>query len=139
MINIQNIDDNKCFKWFLIRHLHPVDYHPAIVRHVDKDFARELDFKDERILVKIRDIHKIKKKEMYRISVFGYENKDKYPIYVSINIFQRHVDLSLIGEEYERHYVLIKDFNTFMYNHTLSRGRKHFVVIVYKRLVQQKN
>ena len=26
----------------------------------------------------------------------------------------------------KRHYVLIKDFNTFMYDHTLHHGRKHF-------------
>ena len=26
----------------------------------------------------------------------------------------------------KRHYVLIKDFNTFMYDYTLHRGRKHF-------------
>ena len=32
----------------------------------------------------------------------------------------------MIGEESKRHYVLIKDFNTFMYNHTLRHGRKHF-------------
>ena len=29
-------------------------------------------------------------------------------------------------EKGKRHYVLIKDFNTFMYDHTLHRGRKHF-------------
>ena len=27
-INIQNIDDNECFKWFLVRYLHPRDHHP---------------------------------------------------------------------------------------------------------------
>ena len=32
----------------------------------------------------------------------------------------------MIGEEGKRHYVFIKDFNTFMYNHTLRRVRKHF-------------
>ena len=32
----------------------------------------------------------------------------------------------LIGEEGKRHYALIKDFNTFMFDHTLHRGRKHF-------------
>ena len=37
----------------------------------------------------------------------------------------KHVDLLLIREEGKRHYVLIKDFDTFMY-HTLHRGRKHF-------------
>ena len=32
----------------------------------------------------------------------------------------------LIGEEGKRNYVLMKDLNTFMYDHTLHRGRKHF-------------
>ena len=39
---------------------------------------------------------------------------------------RKHVDLLLVGEEGKRHYVLIKDFNTFMYNDTLHRGRTHF-------------
>ena len=44
----------------------------------------------------------------------------------SKNTFKGHVDLSLIGEEDKRRYVLIKDFSTFMYDHTVNRGRKHF-------------
>ena len=32
----------------------------------------------------------------------------------------------MIGEEGKRHYVLIKDFHTFMYDDTLHRRRKHF-------------
>ena len=32
----------------------------------------------------------------------------------------------MIGEEDKLHYVLIKDFNTFVYDHVLRRGRKHF-------------
>ena len=39
---------------------------------------------------------------------------------------EKHVDLLLIREEGKRHYVLIKDFNTFMYDDTLHRGRKYF-------------
>ena len=39
---------------------------------------------------------------------------------------EKHVDLSLIGEKGKRHNVLIKNFSTFMYDHTLHRGRKHF-------------
>ena len=31
----------------------------------------------------------------------------------------------MIGEEGKRHYVLVKDFNMFMYDHILHRGRKH--------------
>ena len=38
---------------------------------------------------------------------------------------EKQVHLSLIGEEGKRHCVLIKDFNTFMYDHSLHCGRKH--------------
>ena len=44
----------------------------------------------------------------------------------------------MIGEKRKRHYVLIKDFNTFMYDHTLHRGKNIFAVIVCKLLVQTK-
>ena len=44
----------------------------------------------------------------------------------------KHVDLLLIGEENKKHYVLIKYFNTFMYDHVLHCGRKNFLVIVWK-------
>ena len=40
--------------------------------------------------------------------------------------------LLLIGEEGKRYFVLIKVLNTFMCDHTLHRGKKIFVVIVYK-------
>ena len=39
---------------------------------------------------------------------------------------ENHVYLLLIGKEGKIHYVLIKNFNTFMYDNTLHCGRKHF-------------
>ena len=123
LINIQNLDGNKCFKWCLVRYLYPADYDTA---KVDKDFARELDFKDPKFPVKIRDIHKIEKKNCNSNSVFGYENKKKISNLRVKNIFKRHVRLLLIRQEGKRQYVLIKGFNTFIYNHTLHRRRKHF-------------
>ena len=38
----------------------------------------------------------------------------------------KHVDLLLIGAREKKHYVLNKNFITFMYNHSLHGGRKHF-------------
>ena len=87
----------------------------------DKDVSKRLDFKDLKFPVKIRDV-----KNSINISVFGYENKEKHPVYVSRKCCEdKHVDLLLIGEGEKKHYVLIKDFNTFMYDHTLHRERKH--------------
>ena len=38
----------------------------------------------------------------------------------------KHVGLLLVGEGEKKHTVLIKDLNTFMYDHTLYCERKHF-------------
>ena len=81
MINILNIDDNECFQWCLVRYLHLAYHNPARLRKTDKSFARNVILQTK-CSVKIRDIHKIEKKDCISISVFGYENKRKYPIYV---------------------------------------------------------
>ena len=63
LIDIQNIGNNECFKWCLVRYLQPEDHHPAKIAKANKDFAKRLDFKDMKFPVKIKDIHKIEKKK----------------------------------------------------------------------------
>ena len=48
----------------VLRYLHPVDKNPARIGKIDKDFA------------KVRDIHKVEKKNCISISLFGYENRE---------------------------------------------------------------
>ena len=67
----------------LVRYLNHAGHHPARIAKADKDFAKTYDFKDINFPVKIRDNHKIENKNFIGISVFGYENKEKYSIYVS--------------------------------------------------------
>ena len=81
-INIQNINDNECFKLSIARYLNPENNHRARVKKADKDFNKKLDLKDIKLPVKIRDIHNIEKKNFIGISIFGYENTEKHPIYV---------------------------------------------------------
>ena len=99
LTHIQNIDDNECFKWCFVRYVIPATHNPRRITKADKDFEKRLDFKDIKFPVKIRDIHKIWKNNSISISVFGYENKEKYPIYVSKQCCdEKHVDLLLIRE-----------------------------------------
>ena len=39
LINIQN-EDNECFRWCLVRYLNHVNENPAIIRNIDKEFAK---------------------------------------------------------------------------------------------------
>ena len=49
-------------------------HYPSRITKADKDFAKKLDFKDLKLPINVRDIHKIEKKSCIGISVFGYEN-----------------------------------------------------------------
>ena len=91
MINIKNTDDNECFKWSIVRYLNPADDHSAKIAKADNDFAKKLDFKGIKFPVKIRNIHKIEKNNSIGISVFGYENKEKHPFYVSQNVVKKNM------------------------------------------------
>ena len=77
MINNQNIDDNEYWKWWLVSYLHPADSHPAKIKKAGKYFAKRTAFRDIKLPVKIRFIHKIEKKKSIAISVFGNEKKKK--------------------------------------------------------------
>ena len=122
----------------MIRYLNPADHYPARIRKVLKTLLeKKIDFKDINFLVKIADIHKIAKKNCVIISVFGYENKEKYLLYVSKTTFKEHIDLLLLEQKNKMHHILIKDFITFMCNHTLRRERK-FMFTCFKHRINIK-
>ena len=54
---------------------------------------KNMIFNKIKFSVKIRNIHQIEKKQKnsINISVFGYEHKVKYPIYVSKNVVKIHL------------------------------------------------
>ncbi|XP_068709676.1 uncharacterized protein [Montipora foliosa] len=73
-----------------------------------------------------KQYNKIEKQNEININVFGYEEKQKYPIYVSKEKYEDCMNLLLITENENKHYVLIKDFDKFMYDQTKHKERKHF-------------
>ena len=56
LINKQNIDNIECFKWCLVRYLHPADYNLVRIRKVDKLHGNKLGLKDIKFPVKVKDI-----------------------------------------------------------------------------------
>ena len=91
-----------------------------------KEYIDKLDYEGIKFPVTIKPINKIEKQNNIRINVFGYENKQPYPIYISKEKFEDHIELLLITKDENKHYVLIKDFNKFMYQQTKHKERKHF-------------
>ena len=125
LINMKN-EDNECFRWCHIRHLNPQDKNPQRIKKSDKQYIQDLDYTGIEFPVTTKQYKKIEKQNEIRINVFGYENKQPYPIYVSKEKYNNQMNLLLITEDDKKHYVLIKDFNSFMYNQTKHKESKHF-------------
>ena len=119
-------EDNECFRWCHIRHLNPQDKDPQRIKKTDKQYVEKLDYSGVEFPVGVKHYNKIEKQNSININVFGYENKQPYPIYVSKEKYEDHMELLLVTEKENKHYVLIKDFNRFMYNQTKHEHRKHF-------------
>ena len=129
LINLKN-KDNECFRWCHIRHLNPEKKDPQRIKKSDRVYISKLDYSEITFPVTIKQVNKIEKKNNIRINVFSYEEKQLFPIHISKESFEDHMELLLItGEseaEYRSHYVLIRDFNKFMNNQTKHKERKHF-------------
>ena len=70
-------------KWCSVTYLNAANHHGTWITGANKDFVKRVDSKDIKFSVKIKDIHKIEINISIHITVFGFENKEKHPLYVS--------------------------------------------------------
>ena len=113
-VNIQNKNDNECFKWSVLAALH----HKEIDRHFErvnkyKQWKVDLNFDNITFPVAIKDIKKFEKQNNLKINVFGLDDK--------LNIHQlKHIrddnaiDLLFISNDETNHYCWIKNFNRLL-------------------------
>ena len=73
-----------------------------------------------------KNFTKIEVKNNICINVFGYENELLFPIYLSDQKFEDSMNLLLLIDDDESHYVYIKDFNRFMFHKTKNKNKKWF-------------
>ena len=117
LINIQN-KDNEYFRWCHIRYLNPQNKDPQRVKIIDKEMVPQLNYQGVEFPVNVKHYSKIEKQNSININVFGYEEEQFYPIYISKKMNDKVLNLLLITKGEKQHYVLIKDFNKMMYNKT---------------------
>ena len=125
LINMKNKDD-ECLRWCHIRHLNPQEKDPQRIKKEDKKMVNELNYDGIEFPVSQKHYNKVEKQNNIRINVFGYEKGQPFPIHISKETFEDQMNLLLITEDEKKHYVLIKDFNKFMYNQSKHKERKHF-------------
>ena len=125
LINMKNKDE-ECFRWCHIKHLNPQIKYPERIKKEDKKMINELNYEGTEFAISQKHYNKVEKQNDVRINVFGYESKQPFPIHISKETFEDQMNLLLITKDEKKHYVLMKDFNAFMYNQSKHKERKHF-------------
>ena len=125
LINMKNKDE-ECFRWCHIRHLNPQTKYTERIKKEDKKMINELNYDGIDFPLSQKHCNKVEKQNNIIINVFGYEDGQPFPITISKEAFKDQMNLLLITKDEKKHYVLIKDFNAFMYNQSENKERKHF-------------
>ncbi|CAB4035686.1 Hypothetical predicted protein, partial [Paramuricea clavata] len=105
----------------------------STAQHVDRQshhiqFEHELDFSGIEFPVTIDKIGKFESQNNISVNVLGFEDV-LFPIYITKEHFDTHVNLLLYSKETSRHYCLIKDLNKLLYD------QNHY----HKQLKRQNN
>jgi len=125
----KNVEDNECFKWCILRALHPVKKDSQRITKELKEQAESFNFDGIEFPASLKDINKFEKQNPeISVNVLGYEEEGKktiFPLRISKAKDREHeVNLLLLED---KHYVLIKSLSRLL-TKQLSKcnGKRHF-------------
>ena len=122
IVSIRN-RDNKCFRWSVLRYLHPSEKNDSRLSDLKK-YENELNTKSIKFPVKIKDISKFESlnPNIPGINVFSVNvNKKFYPLKMAKKDPPKTIDLFLYEEDGKYHYSLIKNFSRLFRSQITSR------------------
>ncbi|CAB3980719.1 Hypothetical predicted protein [Paramuricea clavata] len=127
LINIENVDDDECFRWCHVRHLRPGQRATKITRS-DRKFAKTLNYNGIKFPVRINDIPKIEKANELRITVIMLRGERMFfPRYTSKFDYKDHMELLLMDDgEGNNHYVLVRDISMLLNSLSKTQHKRFF-------------
>ena len=120
VINIKNTDE-KCFLWSILAALHPVENNKNRVLHYER-FEKTVNMDGIAYPVPPSSVPKFEKQNQISVNVFGYENNQVFPLYISAQPFLLHVDLLFLTSNGQSHWCLIENFDRFMSHFRKRKG-----------------
>ena len=127
VLNIQN-DDEKCFLWSVLASLHPVSRRDQPHRlHHYKQYVNELNVGGIEFPMRVNQIAKFERQNTtISVNVFGYEERELFPLYITKEKKEHHVNLLLFSSNETSHYCLIRNLSRLLGPLTKYKGRKFF-------------
>ena len=126
-VNINN-KDQRCFEYSVLYALHAAEIgkNPQRVTKYKK-YENELNFQGLEFPVSRKDYERFEKLNKIKIYVFILNNDKVEPYYIGKNTMgYKEVDLLLISDGENNHYVCIKSLSALCSNVTSHHGKKYF-------------
>ncbi len=110
--------------WSILAGIHSTSRDSERLHHYQQ-FQDELDFTGIEFPVAIDKIGKFERQNNISVNVFGFEDV-LFPLYITKEHFDTHVNLLLYSHGMIRHYCLIKDLNKLLYNQNRRKARMYY-------------
>ena len=127
VLNIQNKNDDYCFIWCILGHIHRVEQNPSRLSHYTKYFNQLVI---EGLQFPLKFSHTPKFEDLnpsISVTVLVFENNEVFPLYASKHRDRKHhVNLLMISNnEGKFHHLLVRNLSALAYERTKHHGYKH--------------
>ncbi len=123
IINVKN-HDKRCLQWSLLATLYPAKRNPEDVRKY-REYISKLKFGDVKFSANPGDIPKVEKLNDISINLFGFEKGNVFPIHITVERTEKHVNLLLISDGKKSQYCYIKNLDRFLSDQTKCSNRSY--------------
>ena len=125
VINVQNKQDNECFKWAMTSAIYPVEKNSTRVNKYVEN-SEKFNWDGINFPASFKDIDKFEKQNpSISINVFSYE-KEVYPLRISKRANDKTVNLLLISERENQHYCWIKNMSRLLTTELSKHGTRRY-------------
>ena len=124
IVNVQNTD-SKCFQWAILSALNTVPTsHPYRVSTYLSQ-TNLLNFEGISFPVTIQQVPLFEKQNKISVNIFGFD-KEVYPLYITENRFDKHINLLMLADDTKTHYCWIKNLSRLLSDRTNHNGKQFF-------------
>jgi len=112
--------------WSVLAGLHPVRYQdqPHRIHHY-RPYQNELNFNGVDFPVSINKVTKFENQNQIAVNVFGFEQGDLFPLYITKEQSSTYVNLLLYSLGEKHHFCLIKDLDRILASQTKHKGKMY--------------
>lgn len=138
VLNIQN-HDKKCFLWSVLAAKHPITRkdQPQRIHHYTR-YENEINMEGIEYPVNLSQVPRVERQNPeISVNVIGFEKNEMFPLYITNDKKELHVNLLLFSQGRHNHYCLIRDLDRLLYSMNRYEHRMFHCIYCFHGFVRE--